>query len=284
MTETPQRHASLISRLTFQGERATPPWPERVPWEELGPEFFRTWGFPNGEWTPEHLEILGPSGTGKSFFEATILKERARLRGSHIVVVATKPADKTISALGWPVVNRWPPNQWKKDNAQVIYWAKAPSLDAAGVENQRIMVNELLQKLWRPDSNIIIAFDEIAYIEQDLGLRQLITRYYREARALGITIVASTQRPQNVSRYMHSESSWAVVFSPKDEEDAERMAQVIGNRKFYTPVLMDLDRSQREFLMMHVPTRTAYVSHITDTPITTVTRGTEPNEKKDASV
>lgn len=181
-------------------------------------------------------------------------------------------------------MDKWPPNKWKKENRQVIFWAKAPSLDARGIEHQRYAVSDVLHKLWKPDSNIILAFDEIAYIEQDLGLRPMITRFYREARALGITLVASTQRPQNVSRYMHSESTWAVCFAPKDEEDAERMAQAIGNKKQYTPVLMGLDRAQREFLMVHAPTRTAYVSHITDTDIATMTRRSEPTRKTDTTV
>ncbi len=242
------------------------------------------WGFPDGKFMPEHLEILGPSGTGKSFFERTILLARAKARGSHIVVIATKPADETLDGFGWPVVDKWPPNEWKKENRQVVFWAKAPSLGARGIEQQSEAVNDVLNKLWKPQSNIIIAFDEIAYVEHDLGLRPLIVRFYREARALGITLVASTQRPQNVSRYMHSESTWAVCFAPKDEEDAERMAQAIGNKKQYTSVLMGLDRAKKEFLMVHAPTRTAYVSHITDTDIATMTRRSEPPRKRDESV
>lgn len=258
---------------------ATPPFPEYVEWTELAPQFIAAWGRPGGKIQPEHLEILGPTGSGKSFFEATILKMRAAARGTHIVVVATKPADETVSALGWPEVDSWPPNQWKKENRQVVFWAKAPTPDDRGIEAQRAAVNELLFKLWRPQSNVLIAFDEIAYIEQDLGLKTIITRYYRESRALGITIVASTQRPQNVSRYMHSESKWKIAFAPEDEDDAERMAQVMGNKKFYTQVLLNLDREKREFLMIHTVSRRAYISHVTDAVIHPATRRTEGNNK-----
>jgi hypothetical protein len=277
---------SLSSRRSYLDRvRGIPPSPERVEWNELGPEFLRVWGFPKGKWEPEHLEILGPTGSGKSYFEATILKDRARMRGSHIVVIATKPADATISALGWPVVTKWPPNQWRKETAQVVYWARATGgPDERGIQSQRAAVNELLHKLWRPESNIIVAFDEIAYVEQELGLKAIVTRYFREGRSIGITIVASTQRPQNVSRYMHSESSWAVFFAPKDEDDAERMAQVAGNKKYYTPILLDLDRAEKEFLLIHTVTRQAYISRITDAPITTPTRRSEHAGKPDSTV
>lgn len=217
------------------------------------------WGYPNGRFMPEHLEILGPTGSGKSYFERTILSERARLRGSHIVIIATKPADETLTGLGWPVVATWPPG-YKKP--QVIYWAKARGLSSEGRATQRAAIEHLLNQLWKKDSNIIVAFDEIAYVEQELGMRTHIATYYREARGLGITIVASTQRPQGVSRYVHSESTWSVFFAPKDEEDAERMAEVAGSKKYYKPVLLDLDRSAREFLLVHNLTNKRYISFI----------------------
>jgi hypothetical protein len=247
-------------------------YPPRVPWEELGPDFLEAWGRPRGEWMPEHLEILGPNGSGKSWFEKVILQARAALRGSHIVILATKPADKTLSEMGWPVVTEWPPSRWREENAQVIYWAKAEGLGRDAVQRQREKVEELLDGLWHPDSNVVLCIDEIAYITQELGLATHITTYYREARALGITLVANTQRPQGVPRAMHSESTWAVCFAPKDEDDAERVAQALGDKKHYTAVLMHLDREKREFLLTHNLTREAYISHIPDLGKKTATK------------
>jgi hypothetical protein len=249
-------------RLTSAGR----PYPPRVDWDtDLGPDFIEAWGRPRGQWMPEHLIILGPNGSGKSWFEREILQSRARLRGSHIVILATKPADETLSSMGWPVVTHWPPSEWRKrETAQVIYWAKADGLGREALEEQRAKVLALLNDLWHPDSNCVIVFDEIAYIAQELGLSTHITTYYREGRALGITIVANTQRPQGVPRVVHSESTWAICFAPKDEDDAERVAQALGDKKHYRDVLMDLDRSKREFLLTHNLTREAYISHIPD--------------------
>lgn len=246
------------ARLTAAGRL----YPQRVPWDQLGPDFLEAWGRPNGQWQPEHLEILGPTGSGKSFFEKHILEERAKLRGSHVVILLTKPADKTIKALDWPVVTKWPPSQWKKENAQVVYHAKSRGLGRAALEGQREAVEELLDGLWHEDANTILAVDEIAYVEQELGLRAHMTTYLREGRTLGITVVASTQRPAGVSRAVHSESAWCVFFAPKDEDDADRMAQIAGDKKHYREVLQDLDREKREFLLIHNLTREAYISHI----------------------
>ncbi len=239
-------------------------------WEEIGPEFFQAWGYPRGEFMPEHLAIYGQTGRGKSFFEKYILMERARLRRSRIVVVATKPADKTLVSTGWPIVTHWPPaSGWTKDKRryeQVIYWAKAPGLGRDGQEKQRQAIEDLLEQLWVPDSNIIVAFDEIAYIDMELGLKHITSRYFREARALGITVVASTQRPAGVSRYMHSEASWSVFFAPKDEEDTERMAQVAGNKLYYQRALSELDASNYEFLLVHNLTNECVITSLPKNP------------------
>ena len=242
---------------------------ECVPWSVLGPQFIRQWGVPRGKLMPEHLEILGQSGSGKSYFEMHVLLDRARLRGSHIVVVATKPADQTLLDTGWPIIHSWPPSDPRETCH--IYWVKAPGVGKAALDEQARQIYDLLAKLWHPDANIIVVIDEIAYLVVDLNtrdypLKTVLTKYYREGRALGITMVASTQRPQGVPRQMHSEASWTVCFAPKDEEDAERMAQILGGKRTYMPLLQLLNREKYEFLIVHNLTGKKYISWI-DTPL-----------------
>jgi len=236
-------------------------WPERIEWEELGPELVAAWGFPRGRFQPEHMEILGPTRSGKTYFQAVVLQMRAQARQSHIVVLATKPADATITAMGWPIVTSWPPPEGKKYN-QVVYWARRPSLDDAGLAKQHTKVKELLEALFVKDSNTILVWDEVAYIEHILKLSDYVTMYQREGAGLGITNVFNTQRGARVSRYVHSESSWTVCFRPKDADDAKRIAEILGDRKHYIEVLNTLDPLKREFLVLHSLTGESYISHI----------------------
>lgn len=239
---------------------------ERVPWSVLGPAFIAQWGRPRGKLMPEHLEILGQSGSGKSYFETCILLQRQRARKSHIIVVATKAADETLLATGWPVVDEYPPPD-ARDTA-IIFWPAAAGLSVAGKKQQAAKIQKLLEKLWHKDANVIVVFDEIAYLCDELNfpphvpMKTITSTYMREGRALGITVVSSTQRPQGVPRQMHSESSWTVCFAPKDEEDAERMAQVLGGKKTYMPILKMLDREKYEFLIVHNLTGKMYISWI----------------------
>jgi hypothetical protein len=246
------------------------PLPDREPWELVGPEFFAAWGYPRGEFQPEHLAIYGQTGRGKSYFEKYVLTERARLRGSAVIVIATKPADKTLVSTGWPIITSWPPpTGWtrkRQDYDQVIFWAKAKGLGKDGQAQQRLQIEDLLEQLWVPDSNRIVVFDEIAYVEKELGLATHTARYFREGRGLGITVVATTQRPAGVSRYMHSETAWSVFFAPKDEEDAERMAQVAGNKTYYMRVLSELNASKFEFLLVHNLTGESVITSLPKKP------------------
>lgn len=227
----------------------------RVDWDEIGPEFLRSWGRPRGKFQPEHVAILGPTGSGKSYFMTHMLNDRANMRGSHVVIVATKPADKTMKQLGWQITQKWPVNY---DQTKVIYWPKAGSIRDS-IEKQRLAILDLLDELWKPDANIIVAFDEISYVEEDLKLAQPIRRYWREARALGITVVATTQRPFRVNRTMWSEATWRVAFRPSDEDDAKRVAEVLGSKtEFFEPLMNDLN--ENEFMLVNRGSKTAYIS------------------------
>ena len=232
---------------------------ERVDWEDLGPAFITWWGRPGGRFDPEHLTVYGKSGSGKSYFVGYVLKERARARGSHVVIVATKRTDKTISALGWPIINTWPPDYGQH---QVIYWAKAKGISAAHRVPQRAKVKRLMDALWVPGSNVVIYWDELPYVEIMLQLKPEIETYYREGRALGITNVASMQRPTGVTRLSHSEAGWTAAFPPKDADDRDRVAEVLGDRQRFRLVLDSLDRRKHEFLLRHDRSGESYISHL----------------------
>lgn len=232
---------------------------ERVDWAELGPEFIRCWGRPGGRFDPEHLTVYGKSGGGKTYFVGYVLKERARTRGSHVVIVATKRTDKTLMALGWPVISTWPPAYGEY---QVIYWAKAKGISAAHRLPQRAKVKKLMDDLWVPGSNVVVYWDELPYVETMLGLKAEIENYYREGRALGITNVASMQRPSGVTRLSHSEAGWTAAFPPKDADDRDRVAEVLGDRARFRMVLDSLDRTKHEFLLRHDRSGESYISHL----------------------
>lgn len=246
------------------------PWftpPERVPWSQLGPDVMAVWGRADPKNPqPEHLEIVGPSGSGKTHALCTFLQDRYRARRTAATLICTKPADKVIHQLGWPITGDYD-EAVRRGWSNFVYWPKTREMgnDRKAYHEQRI--SHLLNRLWQPGANRIVAFDEIGYVEGLSGeIRALIQQYWREARSQGITVAAMKQRPQGALRDMHSETYWTAAFAPKDRADVERFAELFGHRRDWMPVFDGLDPDRHEFILRHSRSREAYITWI-DTPL-----------------
>jgi nucleoside-triphosphatase THEP1 len=250
--------------------------PERVPWSELGPDFTAAWsGADPARGHAEHLEIVGPSGSGKTHLMLTMLQDHYRHQEAqrqaqgreHIrtgaVLVVTKADDDVFGKLGWPVVA----SADEIRDTNVVYWPRTSKTGTDRRTFHEARVRRLLDRMWQPGANSLLAFDEVGYVESLSGeLRAVVQQYWREGRSLGITVVAMKQRPQGALRDMHSETAWTAVFKPKDRGDAERFAELLGHRRDWVPVLDSLDRQGHEFVLRHAPTEQAYISWV-DTPL-----------------
>jgi hypothetical protein len=249
---------------------------QRVPFSELQQEFVQTWGWadPNDP-QPEFVEIIGPTGSGKTHVLCKILQDRMLYRNSRTVLVVTKQDDAVFAKiLGWPVVRKF--SDIRK-HRQVIYWPATKELGAKREAFHEKLIYELLTRLWKKNAWIIVAFDEIAYAEElSPRVKKLIRMYWREGRSLKITLIAMKQRPMGVARDMHSESQWTIEFKPKDEDDAKRYAELLGSRREWLPVLQSLNRANHEFVIQHAVTGDAFISWI-DKPVRPIT---PPSERK----
>ena len=245
-------------------------WPPSIPWSVLGPDFIASWGRDEkNRPDPEHVEIVGPTGSGKTYLMCTMLQNRVQARKSSAVLICTKPADKTIGLLGWPVVDSITAAQDRKLRA-FVFWPKTSRMGTARREYHNAKITGLLHELWRPDANVIVAFDEVGYVESLSGeSRALVQQYWREGRSLGITVCAMKQRPQGALRDMHSETYWTVAFKPKDRADAERFAELFGAKRDWLPVIDSLSKAKRDFIIQHTRSDESAISWV-DVPLTPV--------------
>jgi hypothetical protein len=239
--------------------------PERLPWSVLGPDFATVWGRADPrDPQPEHMEVIGPNGSGKTHALGTFLRDRQAVRDTPSVIIATKPADATLLKLGWPVTDKWAD---VRKYRQCVFWPRTRLLGSARRLHQEKKVRDLLERLWVPDSNTIVAFDDIGYVETlSAELRAIIEMYWREGRSQGITGVGMKQRPQGANRHMSSETWWTAAFVPKDRADLERFAELLGAKRDWMPVFDDMDPDAHEFVLRHSRSRIAYISWI-DTPL-----------------
>ena len=251
-----------MSTLRNQDEQALPL--RVVRWDEFARMFSRT------HKQGEHVSIVGQTGSGKSVLGLELCKIVARRKGrdgrpARVVVLAAKPRDDTVSALvrqGWPVVKKWPPSYGQE---HCIVWPKGGDPDTVAIQQR---------KTFRPLMNVIyheggqtVYIDEAGYFEDTpptgLGLAATMHQYWTQSRSLKITLIAGTQRPRHVSRSMWSEPTFIFIFSPDDEDDLRRVAELSGARNQVLDIAPQL--GGHEFLCVHRPrggSKTLYISKV----------------------
>jgi len=261
MTEQNQEYPASQRTIQLQ----SPVEVDRVPWSELGPEFVQVWGRADPkDPQPEHMEIIGMNGSGKTYFLMKILQERMIVRNSREILVVTKQSDKVFTKLGWPIVREL---RDLRRYRQCIYWPKTTLLGSERRAFHEQLLYEFLSSHWVEDAWLVVAFDEIAYIESlSPRVKDLIAMYWREGRSMGITVIAMKQRPQGVQRDMSSETWWTVAFVPKDQADAERFAELFGPKREWLPVFQQMNPDNHEFLIRHTRSREAFISWV-DEPL-----------------
>lgn len=228
-----------------------------APWADFLAEFENAWpANTNGQ--AEHVTLVGPTKQGKSTLALALLKERAKLRDAHIVVLATKPKDPTLTALGWPIIRQWPPGYGQK---QVIYWPKFPKDVRKAAVVQRMAFDPVLADIFA-DGKRTVYVDEMFYMTDVLGLESTMKQFWTQGRSNDLIVVASTQRPRNVPREMFSECSWFLAFRTVDEDELRRVGEIGGvDSKRLRGIMRSLER--HEFVAVRTHTGEVVRSKVT---------------------
>jgi energy-coupling factor transporter ATP-binding protein EcfA2 len=183
----------------------------------------------------EHVAIVGQTGSGKTVLGLELCKivgarKTRQGRPASVTILASKPRDDRLAALGWPTIRSWPPSYGQEHS---IVWPKARRPSTA-TRDMRAVFGPLLDAIYHEGGQAVY-IDEAADFEDPLptgmGLRGTMNRYWRTGRSLKLTLVAGTQRPRRVSVSMWTEPSWVFVFHIDDREDLKRVADLSGQRE-----------------------------------------------------
>ena len=225
------------------------PQVDYITWDSFRSSFFYEWQ------QGEHVSILGATGQGKSILGTELIRLRAKIRGAHIVVFATKPRDESLERLGWEKIRAWPP---EFGNEQFILWPEYGDPTTAAIR-QRPTILEALRHIF-VTGNRTIYFDEIMDVSDRLDLKEAIGEFWRMGRSNNLTVVAGTQRPKFVDRSMFSEPTWTFFFRQHDDDDLRRVGEIGGDIRTIRAVVKQLP--QHCFLCVHRTTGRMVVSKV----------------------
>jgi hypothetical protein len=176
----------------------------------------------------EHVVILGPTGTGKTYFAQPIVDIR-----EYVCVLALKPRDETLERFRdgykygyerYKIIRKFPPEYG--DN-RVIYWEKPEGLDRLVDQSKR--VHSALDRMYR-EGGWTIFIDEAGYLAGTLGLGKAVGVLLNQGRSSRISVVLCVTRPTSViarvPKEAFSQPRHKLIFKYENGDELKAAAQV----------------------------------------------------------
>lgn len=172
-------------------------------------------------WTQgEHATFVGPTGSGKTTLAVELLDKMP-----YVVVIATKPDDPVVwdfARRGYRITNDELLNH--EDHPRQVLW---PPFDIDSSAHQQRVVERAIKTCF-VDGGWTIYIDEVPYLSKVLGLKGLLEVIWMQARAVGVSLCVSMQRPVGVPREAFSQASHVFLWNTGDARDLETLREM-GN-------------------------------------------------------
>lgn len=187
----------------------------RIPWSDFLTEF---------QWNQgEHVTLIGTTGSGKTTLALAILPRR-----TYQLVVATKPQDELITELtsrGFKLIREWPPPppQELPEYRKLIYWPPIESVD--DIEPQKEAIGNLLRELYAT-GGWTVYLDEVRYVTEFQGHKRLVELLWLQGRSMGLSVVASTQRPRHIPLAAYSQATHLFFWRDNDISNLRRISEM----------------------------------------------------------
>lgn len=202
-----------------------------VPWST----FLDEWRWRQGE----HVSIIGPTGTGKSYLGRQLL-----VRRDWVVTLGTKRTDDTLADYmrhdGFTRIASWPPRRELRDvlalrraepgwEQRVALWPTwTPGADVETIrEHMRTQFAACLSDVLS-GGGWCVDVDEMYYLCAILGLKEYAEEMWTQGRSSGISLLAKTQRPAWVPLFMYDQPVHLFFFSDNDETNLRRVGGLGG--------------------------------------------------------
>jgi hypothetical protein len=169
----------------------------------------------------EHVSLIGATGCGKTTLAHHLLPMR-----KYVVVLATKPKDSSMNELiregGFRKSKFWPAGP--TDIVQkVVLW---PSINKRSQKlNQKLVFAEALNDIYEQGAWCVYA-DELHYLTSTLGLQSVFTDLWQQGRSMGISLIASMQRPSHVPLLAYTQATHVFFWRANDTRDLKTIGGI----------------------------------------------------------
>ena len=203
-----------------------------------------------GAWQQgEHVALLGPTGSGKTYTARDILAVRA-----YVIVLAVKRQDDTLRHFtrGEPRyirTKKWPVN-YDTNRAVIVLQPESLSDTTQAIKVYKVLNDIFLEGGW------CIYLDDTGYLTGTLRLKRQITVLLNQGRSSGISVVTAATQPNSVAANIPSETLRQVrhvlMWRFEDEASIDACAKIVGMSKRaligYMAQLQVYDDSSTDFL------------------------------------
>jgi hypothetical protein len=188
----------------------------------------------------EHATLIAPTGQGKTTLIREILPSSTAVR-EYVMVLVTKKRDDTLSAFeDYKKMNS--PEPWAK---KVMIYPPFPRNPDKMFELHRDIFKNALVTAYRQEGWTVIA-DEVRYLSEQLRLDRYLELIWLQGRSLGVTLVASTQRPRHIPLSAYDQATHLFLWRDNDKGNIGRLAEIGGtvDRRRIIERIPDLPRHQ----------------------------------------